>query len=151
MSVSTVDDFWERVFPCVASKAVVRDPTLAARINEYAYELRRFLALACESRDPLAMISPRIDSLWHEFVNHTIIYREYCQCVAGRFLDHMPRSEWFPIPDSAVRNFLDAYEARFRTLPDVWFHGLDSVVESELVAGRIPAGLQWSGYVPDAG
>ncbi len=149
MPVAAVEDrFWSDVFPGVAADAVEREPELSENIEIYSRELRRFLAIARTSDLPLAMISKRVDALWHELINHTITYREYCDTVAGRFIDHMPRSEWFPIPDSAIANLLGRYREAHGELPDAWFDGMDAAVAAALRAGRNPAGSKWSGYVP---
>ncbi|CAN5318765.1 hypothetical protein BH10PSE14_BH10PSE14_28780 [soil metagenome] len=152
MSVDTVasreDEFWERIFPHIARKAAEREPELLLRLDLYALELRRFLTLARSSNVPLAMVSTRIDALWHEFINATIVYRDYCREFAGRFIDHMSRSEWFPIPEAAVESFVSQYNQRYGALSDVWFDGASPSVAKSLRQGSLPPGLRWSGYVP---
>lgn len=142
------DSFWATVFPVVAAKAVERNPKLADDIENSTHELRRFLNIARSSDSPLAMISAKIDELWHEFISHTITYRRYCSDFVGRFLDHMPRSEAFPIPESAVGEFVSRYENAYGPLPGIWFSGVDPALAEELRKGRNPEGLRWSGYVP---
>jgi hypothetical protein len=142
------DVFWDEVFPGVAAKATEREPELSAGIRDYTRELRRFLTIARHCDVPLAMISLRIDALWHEFVNHTVTYRSYCQQFAGRLLDHMPRSDWFPIADRAISDFVTRYEAAYGRLPDLWFDGMQPALAHALRAGQNPAGFKWSGYVP---
>lgn len=53
--------------------------------------LRQFF-LACQrSRKKfVAMPSRVVDSMWHEFILHTVAYREWCDLVMGRFIDHVP-------------------------------------------------------------
>ena len=36
------------------------------------------------------MVSGRADKLWHEHINHTRRYREYCDACFGFYLDHDP-------------------------------------------------------------
>ena len=36
------------------------------------------------------MPSRVVDSMWHEFILHTRAYREWCDLVLGRFVDHVP-------------------------------------------------------------
>jgi hypothetical protein len=38
----------------------------------------------------VAMPSRVVDSMWHEFILHTRAYREWCDLVLGRFMDHVP-------------------------------------------------------------
>jgi hypothetical protein len=53
--------------------------------------LRQFF-LACLRSDGefVAMPSRVVDSMWHEFILHTRAYREWCDLVLGRFVDHVP-------------------------------------------------------------
>ena len=38
----------------------------------------------------VAMPSKVVDSMWHEFILHTRAYRDWCDLLLGRFVDHVP-------------------------------------------------------------
>jgi hypothetical protein len=140
--------FWETVFPGIAARAVDKHQELKGGLAAYVAEFRKFLGLLHTSSGPVAMVSPRIDHLWHELITCTPIYRDYCSRFAGRYLDHMPRSEWYRLPEEAIWNFFDAYEAAYGCLPECWFDGLTGK-EVDLLRQRImPPAFRWSGYIP---
>jgi hypothetical protein len=53
--------------------------------------LRQFF-IACQRSNKrfVAMPSRVVDSMWHEFILHTLAYRQWCELVIGRFIDHVP-------------------------------------------------------------
>lgn len=53
-------------------------------------EFRRFFGLMAASAVPLGLRSKAVDKFWHELITCTALYREWCQAVAGRFIDHDP-------------------------------------------------------------
>jgi hypothetical protein len=58
-----------------------------------ALELKRFLALPLLYPDDDATSyapSLPLDSLWHAFILNTPRYREFCDSVYGKYLDHVP-------------------------------------------------------------
>lgn len=63
------------------------EPTLAARVVDQALA---FLGACAVHRGGPLSPSMMVDPGWHAFVLHTREYREFCQRVAGRFIDHMP-------------------------------------------------------------
>lgn len=67
-------------------------PHLTAKDAELVeHGLRQFF-LAC-SRSPrllVAMPSRVVDSMWHEFILHTRLYKQWCNLALGRFLHHTP-------------------------------------------------------------
>jgi hypothetical protein len=83
-------------------------------------ELERFFILTSLTSEPLAMISPNIDLLWHKFLEFTEIYREFCASRFGYFIDHRPRTAATPVPEGAVRNFYAEYARHFGPVGDVW-------------------------------
>jgi len=140
--------FWAGIFPPVAERAAEKHPELMERLPEYRTELRKFLDLLKTAKRPIAMISPRIDHLWHELITCTITYREFCDRFAGRYLDHMPRTEWARIPEEAIWTFFNEYDQRHGNLPSCWFDGLSGEVATMLRQRRISPAFRWSGYVP---
>src|SRR3569833_945382 len=87
-------------------------------------EYRRFLAL--HLMHPQADIVPchLVDDIWHQHILDTIAYREDCDAIFGRFLDHFP---YFGMRgDDDAQDLFDAYE--------------DTLVRYEAAFGAPPAG-----------
>jgi hypothetical protein len=60
------------------------------QIDAMETEYRKFLAL--QLADPDAAIVPckLVDDIWHQHILDTAAYREACDAIFGRFLDHYP-------------------------------------------------------------
>lgn len=53
--------------------------------------LRQFFLACLRSKGQfVAMPSRVVDTMWHEFILHTRAYRDWCELVLGRFVDHVP-------------------------------------------------------------
>lgn len=53
--------------------------------------LRQFFLACLRSKGKfVAMPSRVVDSMWHEFILHTRAYRDWCELLLGRFIDHVP-------------------------------------------------------------
>ncbi|RYZ11244.1 MAG: hypothetical protein EOO24_06960, partial [Comamonadaceae bacterium] len=67
-------------------------PHLSAKDTELVERGLRQFFVACQRsrRKFVAMPSRVVDSMWHEFILHTRAYREWCDLVLGRFMDHVP-------------------------------------------------------------
>lgn len=84
------------------------------------YEFKRFLGLAILYEQPLPMVSPVIDEVWHCCIQFTRIYEQVCLEGFGRFIHHEPtlvasieiQEEW--------RIFADAYRSTYGALPSIW-------------------------------
>lgn len=73
-------------------KLVTAYPHLTLRDAELVERGLRQFFTACQrsNRRFVAMPSQVVDSMWHEFILHTSAYREWCDLVIGRFIDHVP-------------------------------------------------------------
>lgn len=73
-------------------KLLVSYPHLTQRDTELVERGLRQFFIACQRsrRKFVAMPSQVVDSMWHEFILHTSAYREWCDLVVGRFIDHVP-------------------------------------------------------------
>ncbi|RSM87539.1 hypothetical protein DMH04_11050 [Kibdelosporangium aridum] len=105
---------------------VVRDegyePPLAVRVVDQALA---FLG-ACAAGDGRPMSPSRlVDPGWHAFVLHTRDYREFCDRVAGRFIDHVPTDDaraGVGEPAVALHRTVDAMRAAGYVVDhDLWF------------------------------
>jgi len=67
-------------------------PHLTLRDAELVERGLRQFFIACQRSNKrfVAMPSQVVDSMWHEFILHTSAYREWCDLVIGRFIDHVP-------------------------------------------------------------
>jgi hypothetical protein len=111
-------------------------------------EFRRFVWLVGQKSGALAMISPKIDRMWHQLILFTDDYRRFCLDTVGFFINHTPETRQNPIPVSAAQNFLTEYESHFGSVPDTWFSGMSDTLRNYF--HRRPLGpkpdVQWSGW-----
>jgi hypothetical protein len=73
-------------------KLVDAYPHLTLRDAELVERGLRQFFTACQRSNKrfVAMPSQVVDSMWHEFILHTSAYRQWCDLVIGRFVDHVP-------------------------------------------------------------
>jgi hypothetical protein len=89
------------------------------------HEYKRFVFLAVTSREPLT--PPKvIDEVWHQHIQFTRAYREFCEHVLGRPFDHYPElapfSEMTAQYVAQYRATLDLYQREFGAMPpsEIW-------------------------------
>lgn len=87
-------------------------------------EFKRFLLLIALDVKPIAMISPKLDDVWHQLVLFTRRYEAFCLDTVGFFVHHTPETGDDPIPVQAATNLLLSYERLFGPMPDIWFSGM---------------------------
>ena len=89
-------------------------------------EYRRFLALHLAFPDMDVVPCKLVDEIWHRHILDTAAYREDCQAIFGRFLDHFP---YFGMRDDqdaqaledAYADTLERYRDAFGEPPaDTW-------------------------------
>jgi hypothetical protein len=61
-----------------------------ARLDLLEGEYRKFLALHLAHPDSDIVPCKIVDEMWHQHILDTAAYREDCQALFGRFLDHFP-------------------------------------------------------------
>ncbi len=97
-----------------------------AELDAMEREYRRFLALHLMYPDEDIVPCKLVDEIWHKHILDTIAYREDCDRIFGRFLDHYP---YFGMRDEQdATALIDAYAAtieRYRAAfgeppPDTW-------------------------------
>jgi hypothetical protein len=86
-------------------------------------EYRRFLALKVIHPDTALVPSKQVDAIWHSHILDTRAYREDCQAMFGRFMDHYPYfgingEEDYKMLQEAFAETIDLYEAQFGTYPN---------------------------------
>jgi len=128
---------------------LVEDKKIPSRLASKAeYEFKRFITLVALGNKPMAMISPLIDEVWHQFILFTNEYKEFCERTVGRFINHLPDTPFTPIPEVAGINFLGAYRNHFGALEKIWFSGMRKET-LEFYKNPNPVGKppqRWSGW-----
>ncbi len=86
-------------------------------------EYRRFLALKVIHADSALVPSKQVDAIWHAHILDTRAYREDCQAMFGRFMDHYPYfgvngEDDYKMLQEAFAETIDLYEAQFGPYPD---------------------------------
>ncbi|MDB4992516.1 MAG: hypothetical protein JWL75_761 [Parcubacteria group bacterium] len=124
-------------------------PKYAPFFDEAASELRKFYELVLSSNGPLAVLSKKVDELWHTHVLHTPQYRAFSSQVLGDYIDHQPHSELTPVPGAAITNFYREYTDRFGSVPSIWTEDIPVAHMADLRRGKVPAAMlemRWSGW-----
>ena len=88
---------------------------------EQAYEeFLKFVLLQKKSEKPIAMMSKRVDEVWHQFILFTKEYKDFCEVNLGFFLHHSPGIESNPVSKESEIRFFDLYNEYFGELNDIW-------------------------------
>lgn len=101
-----------------------------AGVSDYTHhftEFKKYAGLNTISDEPLAMTSPEVDDVWHQFVLFTSEYGKFCREVLGEFLHHHPSTPSSPVPEGSGEAFRKEYKRTFGPLPDVWNGGKEDV------------------------
>lgn len=72
---------------------IAEHPENSPQVRLIARELKRFLTLPLLVKKPTyGTFAPSgiVDGMWHCFILHTRLYREFCEKVAGGYIDHNP-------------------------------------------------------------
>lgn len=81
-------------------------------------EYRKFLALRLAYPEADIVPCSPVDEMWHQHILDTIAYRDDCDAIFGRFLDHFP---YFGLRGEAdARALADAYEDTLRRYRDAF-------------------------------
>lgn len=91
--------------------------------RESFVEFKKFAGLFGLGYRGLAMTSPQIDEVWHQFILFTPQYAEFCDKYLGSFLHHIPETSYTGLGNGksdGIRNFVRAYSEVFGQLPKIW-------------------------------
>lgn len=83
----------ETLFERLATRLVSEEgcsPMFAVRVMDQALA---FLGTCVVHQGEPLSPSRAVDPGWHTFILHTRDYREFCQRMAGRFIDHVPTAD----------------------------------------------------------
>lgn len=133
-------------FPFVWERLKMEGRLIESEIPILEREFKRFLVLILLDIKPLAMIGPKIDEIWHQFILFTAQYGSFCQGAFGRFIHHQPNTPTTPVPPEAWTNFLTGYREHFGEIPRVWADGMDddALAYFRGVPRSFPS--KWSGW-----
>lgn len=122
--------------------------TTIEEIDVAIEEFKKFLSLIAMEIKPLAMISPKVDEVWHQFILFTEKYNDFCEKIMGRFIHHKPNTSIDPVPLIAIDNVINGYKLNFGTIPEIWYEGLDkdSIKYYQGNRENIKPPKKWSGW-----
>lgn len=105
-----------------------------AEYNALFTELKKYLLMCSLSDTSVAMLSTKVDAIWHEFILFTKGYREFCQNYLGKFVDHTPNTESTPTRFASVKQFVVLYTETCGDIPnEIW--GINNVALMEASKG----------------
>lgn len=137
-------------FDFVHERLLVEGTIEPSQIAAAELEFRKFVFLTTSVDGPMAMISPAVDEIWHQFILFTKEYAQFCSRTVGYFVDHLPDTHSTPVPEEAGENFRAQYRKFFGELPEIWFEGMNEETRtyylSDKLAGKPPTA--WSGWTP---
>lgn len=132
----------------VFDKLIIDDKISECDVPQLEIEFKKFIALAGLKIYPIAMISPLVDEVWHQFILFTKHYKEFCQNTVGFFVGHMPDTPKTPIPVAAGENLRMGYKKFFGNIHDIWYKGMDEETKAYYMQpkliGKPPK--MWSGW-----
>ena len=86
-------------------------------------EFKKYASLSVSTDKPLAMTSPEVDEVWHQFILFTRQYESFCEDrLGGTFLHHSPyrANVEAEVVEAHTKNIQAAYEAAFGEAPELW-------------------------------
>lgn len=120
----------------------------SSEVQKLDIEFKKFMFLVGVSDRPIAMIGPKPDAVWHQFILFTHEYASFCQRTVGFFVHHLPDTVKTPVPVEAGENFLSTYERYFGELPVVWLEAMSpetiAYYSNRPLSGKPPT--RWSGW-----
>ena len=87
-------------------------------------EFKKFVGLFGLGYKDLAMSSPKVDNVWHQFILFTHQYASFCRENLGEFLHHIPKTSYTQSHNEdkliGIRKFVRAYSDVFGAIPPIW-------------------------------
>jgi hypothetical protein len=97
-------------------------------------EFKKFVALYYFFNEPVAMTSPEVDALWHQFILFTRQYFEFCNHFLGSYLHHEPSPRNGSVNKGSAKRFCELYSQLFGTISRIW-RSADECSSCETVDG----------------
>ncbi len=132
----------------IKSRLIKRGELHETEWSSTEQEFKRFMLLILHGTRALAVMSPKVDKVWHEFVLFTEKYSAFCDAAFGSYIHHRPRTSITPVGADAITRFYESYSMRFGEVPDTWFELLSQEQRTAVMAGQVISldGLDWSGW-----
>ena len=95
----------------------------AEALPEMIREYQRYLIMRVLHPDELPLYSLPIDAVWHAHILFTQKYREFCDKIYGKYLDHRPypKEEFSARFNEYFQRTLQLYEEAFgKEAPAIW-------------------------------
>ena len=110
--------------PLVKEK-ILTDKVMDEETFEQAFgELKKYVSLIRFSGKRLAMTSPTIDEVWHQFILFTREYHSFCETFYGEYLHHSPNVPSRPASRSDLENLVTEYTETYGPIPEIWNLGV---------------------------
>jgi hypothetical protein len=102
---------------------IVKDEQVEQQFAERIMDQALAFLAVCglNSGEPLSP-SELVDIGWHTFILHTIDYAEFCQCIAGRFIHHVPTGSGNSVPQALTRTIEAIKVAGYSVDTDLWLN-----------------------------
>jgi hypothetical protein len=95
--------------PFLEMNMLSREKWTRRDLSNAILEFKKFVALAGFGIQPLAMIGPKVDDVWHNFLLFTKQYNSFCEQTIGKYINHQPHTEVTPVPHIAFQRFTEGY------------------------------------------
>ncbi len=88
---------------------------------QHLVEFKKYVFLATITPENMAMTSPKVDEVWHQFILFTREYHAFCSQFVGRYLHHTPKTSHTPMNEEIpIDQFVKAYKTYFGEIPELW-------------------------------
>ncbi len=107
--------------PYLEEKLLKEDKFKSKEEYNHAFnEFKKYIFLSATAKNDIGMISPEVDSVWHQYILFTAHYARFCQDMFGRFIHHVPETSYTKSSRDSGRNFIRAYQEVFGEVPEIW-------------------------------
>jgi hypothetical protein len=105
---------------CLLSKGIFREKE---EFRAAFLEFKKFVVLNLFSSGPVAMSSPEVDEVWHQFILFTRQYVSFCERFLGHYLHHEPATPFMPVDEGGKVRFFELYQEIFGDVSSLWMCG----------------------------
>ena len=107
--------------PWLKEKLLMENKFLSSEEFEQVFiEFKKYVFLVAVNKSNLAMMSKKVDQVWHQFILFTKEYQSFCNSILGFFLHHIPRTRFSLIDSESESNFIHLYRETFGPIPKIW-------------------------------
>ena len=103
-------------------------------------EFKKYVALSQIVGKNMAMLSKKVDEVWHQFILFTPQYHKFCKEMRGKYLHHVPKTSISSFTPKYRLNFIDSYKEIFGDIPEIW--GLNKSYNDPHTCDDPPSGME---------